>query len=336
MRAIEISAPNEWRLVDLPDPRPAPGEVVVGVAWCGICGTDQHILAGGFRADYPLIPGHEFTGSVVEVGPDVEGWIPGDRVAVDPNIVCGRCPYCRRGEVHLCQALTAVGVNRPGGFAERCCVPATQLHRLPPGVRFGQGALSEPLACVVHGLDRAALRAGERAVVIGTGPIGLLMVQLLRQAGAAWIGVSEPIGTRRVQALELGADAAWDPRVEDSAAAVRRATKIGADVVVECVGRPEAVTAALACARRGGRVVLFGVAEREAEVPLRPYDVFLNELTLIGSYINPFTQARALDLLAGRRINTDAIISDRFPLAEFGEALATAASGKGYKVLVGG
>ncbi|MBI5830910.1 MAG: zinc-dependent alcohol dehydrogenase family protein [Armatimonadetes bacterium] len=335
MRAAVIEAPGQARVVELTEPPCGPGQARVAVAWCGVCGTDVHILHGGFRADYPLTPGHEFSGTVVEVGAGVTDLAVGDRVTIDPNIVCGACAYCRRGLVHLCERLTAVGVNQPGGFAERCVVPVAQAYRLPESVSFEQAACCEPLACCVHGVDRAAIAPGERVLVVGAGPIGLLMAQLARVAGAALVAVADPVAAKRDLALSLGADLAIDPAIDDVARVARAAMGIGPDVVFECVGRADTVLTALSSARRGGRVVLFGVCPKEAEVALRPYEVFLNELTVMGSYINPFTHQRALELLAGGRVRVEPLISHRFGLEQFGEALAVAGSGQALKVLVG-
>ncbi len=334
MRAAVIEQPGVVCVTDLPEPHAGPGEVVVKVAACGVCGTDVHLFCGGFRGEYPLVPGHEFCGTVAEVGDEVHHVAPGDRVVVDPNIVCGVCAYCRRGLVHLCQNLGAVGVTRPGGFAEYCLVPASQLHRWPDHLHPFHAALVEPLACCLHGLDRAEVQAGETVVVLGAGPIGLMMAQLVRLAGAARVVVSEPSAAKRERASQLGAHATFDPLACDLPAEVMALTEIGADVVIECAGRPETVAQALTLVRRGGRVLLFGVNPKDASVAIRPYDVFLNELTIAGSYINPFTHSRAIELLAAGRLNAMALISHRLPLERFEEALQTAGSDGAVKVMV--
>jgi L-iditol 2-dehydrogenase len=334
MRAAVIERPGCAGAREVEQPRPAAGEVLVQVAVCGVCGTDVHIMHGGFRAQYPVIPGHEFCGVVTALGPGVSGLEPGDRVVIDPNIVCGRCPYCRRGLVHLCTDLRAVGVTQPGGFASFVALPAGQAHRLPDAVDDESAAFTEPLACCLHGLDRAEIRAGDQVAILGAGPIGLLMLQLARLAGAAHITVSEPQAAKRGLAAQLGADQGLDPATDDLRAAVLDHNGIGADVVIECVGGAAPTAQALTLARRGGRVVLFGVSPHEAEVALRPYDVFLNELTILGSYINPFTHARAIELLAGGRVKTAPLVSHRLGLEEFAAALEIAGEGAAAKVLV--
>lgn len=334
MKAVVIERPGVWRVEECDVPQAGADDVVVRVAACGVCGTDVHIFHGGFRASYPVIPGHEFAGEVVQAGEHVSHVRVGDRVAVDPNIHCGVCPYCRRGLAHLCENLGAVGVTLPGGFQEFCRVPAKQVHRLPEGLPLEEAAFAEPLACCVHGIDQAGIDVADTVVILGAGTIGLLMVQLARLAGAREVIVSEPSAAKADLARRLGADQVVDPLADDVQAAVMERTGIGADVVIECVGSPRTVAQAIGLARRGGRVVLFGVSPRDAEVPVRPYDVFLNELTIVGSYVNPFTHARAIELLATGRVSVRDLVSHRVPLAEFGQAMALAERGGGVKILV--
>ncbi|MBI3945945.1 MAG: zinc-dependent alcohol dehydrogenase family protein [Armatimonadetes bacterium] len=335
MRAAVIERPLAARVEERDVPEIGPADVRVRVAACGVCGTDAHIFHGGFRAQYPVVPGHEFAGEVAAAGADVAHVRPGDRVAVDPNIHCGVCPYCRRGRIHLCENLTALGVNIPGGFQEFCRVPAQQAYRLPETLSFAEAAFAEPLACCVHGMDRARIQAGDTVVVLGAGTIGLLMLQLARLEGARRVVVSEPAEAKADLARRLGADVVVNPLRTDLHALVRDQTGIGADVVIECVGSPRTVAQALALPRRGGRVLLFGVNPKDAEVPIRPYDIFLNELAVIGSYINPYTHARAIALIADGRVRVRELVTHRFALADFPAALALAAGpGAAVKVLV--
>jgi threonine dehydrogenase-like Zn-dependent dehydrogenase len=197
VKAAVVERPEVVRIEEREVPQPGAEEVLIRVRACGVCGTDVHILHAGFRADYPVIPGHEFAGEVVSVGDRVTHVRPGEPVVIDPNITCGVCPYCRRGLVHLCENLIALGVNLPGGFEEFCVAPAKQVYRLPDGLSWEEAAFVEPLACCVHGIDRAGISAGDSVVVIGAGPIGLLMVQLARLEGAREVIVSEPMACSR-------------------------------------------------------------------------------------------------------------------------------------------
>jgi len=334
VKAAVLTAPRTARVEERAVPTPGPADVLIRVHTCGVCGTDSHIYEGEFLVRFPVVPGHELSGTVAEVGSDVRHVRPGDPVTVDPNIVCGVCRFCREGAVNLCENLTAVGVNRDGGFAEYCLAPAAQVYRLPDGLSMEAGAFAEPVACCLHGLDRCGLRAGDRILVLGGGAIGQIMVQLCRSAGAQQIILSEPVRGRRELALESGADRVLDPTSEDVVAQVRELTAGGADLVIECSGSASAVEQAVQSARRGGRILLFGVAPEGAVSSIRPYDVFIRELSIFGSFVNPFTHARAVAALASRRVRPEGLITHRFGVEQFVEALGTSRSGDAVKVVV--
>ncbi|MDO8585908.1 MAG: zinc-dependent alcohol dehydrogenase family protein [Armatimonadota bacterium] len=334
MKAIVFPQPGEWILEDRPIPRIGPDDLLLKVHACGVCGTDLHIFHGEHFVRFPVIPGHEYAGEVVELGENVKHIAVGDHAAVDPNITCGVCRYCRRGQIHLCEDLTALGVNMDGGFAEFSLVPAKQAYKLPSGLPLEQAALVEPLACGVHGIDLAGISIGDDVVIIGAGPIGLIVMQLARLAGAGRLLVSEPHEPRRRLALELGADAAIDPLNQDVKEEVLKATGIGAGVVIECVGSVRTAEQAVELARRGGTILLFGVTSPGLEAAVKPYDIFLRELTIRGSFINPFTHARAVSLLAGGRVKVDKLISHRLRLDEFGQALSLAGTPEAAKILI--
>jgi 2-desacetyl-2-hydroxyethyl bacteriochlorophyllide A dehydrogenase len=299
-----------------------------------VCGTDSHLFHGEHLVTFPVIPGHEFSGVVEEVGGQVRDLQAGDPVTIDPNIVCRVCPFCRRGEVQLCERLTAIGLNRDGGFAEYCVVPAEQAYRLPDGLPLEAGAFSEPLACCLHGLDRAGFSPGAKVLILGGGSIGQLMLQLVRTGGASRVVLSEPHENRRHVALELGADVALDPSQSDAVPALRDATEGGADLTIECAGHEKAVEQAVAATQRGGVVLLFGVSGPEAQARIRPYDIFLRELTLVGSFINPFTHQRAIEVLATGKVDPCRIVSHRFPLEQTAEALRVSRTPEALKVVV--
>lgn len=190
MKAVVFEAVNEFVITDFPDPELTADEVLVKVAACGLCGTDLHILKGEYPSTFPLIPGHEFAGAIVQVGPAVKEFKPGDRVCIDPNIYCRRCSFCRQGKVHLCENLFPIGVRRHGGFAEFCAVPQSQVYSLPGHVDFTEAALAEPLSCVLHGIELAEIRPGRTVLILGGGAIGGLLTQLARLAGAARVILS--------------------------------------------------------------------------------------------------------------------------------------------------
>ena len=334
MKAAVLTHPQELKIETRPRPRVGPDDLLIRVHTCGVCGTDSRLFHGEHQVTFPVVPGHELSGTIEEVGGHVRDLRTGDPVTIDPNIVCRVCVFCRRGEIQLCEHLTAIGVNRDGGFAEYCVVPAEQAYRLPEGLTLEAGAFAEPLACCLHGLDRARFAPEAKVLILGGGSIGQLMLQVVRSGGAAKVVLSEPRGNRRRLALELGADIALDPSESDVVSALRDATEGGADLTIECAGNEKAVEQAVAATRRGGVVLLFGVSGPEAEARIRPYDIFLRELTLVGSFINPFTHQRAIEVLAAGKVNPSRIVSHRFPVEETAEALRVSRTPEALKVLV--
>jgi len=309
-------------------------EVLVAVSACGICGTDLHIVEGQSHARPPVVLGHEFTGRIADVGSEVRDFAVGDSVAVDPNISCGRCFYCRRGEPHLCEHLLALGVDIDGGMAESTIVPRGQLYKLPDGMKPETAAFIEPLSCVVHGIDRAGIRAGDRVVIVGGGTVGLLLLQLAVLSGASRTYVVEPVEWKRTLAEKLGAHETWDPKTTDVKQAILDETTVGADVVIESAGLPGTVSLSLDLARRGGSVLLFGVCPFGMTVPLEPHRVYARELTIRGSFVNPFAFQQAVQLLAEKKVRIDDFVIDRFPLDGVSEAFEALRSGKTIKSLI--
>jgi len=333
MKAAVFYGVGDLRVeADHRDPRPGPQDVLLHVAACGICGTDRHIMHGEFDTVPPVIIGHECSGQVLAVGEGVTTLAPGDRVAIDPNMPCGMCRPCRRGQVHLCQHLTAVGVDMDGGFAELMVAPEAQCYRLPEGVSLEEGAMAEPVACCLRGIDQAGISVGDRVAVIGGGAIGQILVQLARAAGASWLVLSDPVAERRTMALSLGVDAVVDPTREDPLAA-GGTLEGGADVVLEAVGSIRTTRQAVTWAAEGGTVIWFGVTPPGDLAEIEPNLVFRKELTIRGARINPFTHARALDAMAAGQVNVAPLLSRRIALEELAKALEEPA-GAAIKTLV--
>jgi len=326
----------ETREMELPPL--GPRDVLVRNEAAGVCGTDVHIYHGDKgSADVtpPVVLGHEYSGIVEAVGSEVTTVKVGDPVTIDPNMYCGQCPACRMGKKQNCHHLVAVGVNFNGGFAEYSVVPEQQAFLLAPGVSLEEGAMTEPLACCLHGIDRIAIQPGESVCVIGGGAIGLMMVQLARLAGATFVALSEPVAMRREIGLSLGADYAFDPLSEDPAAAIAaRLGGEGVDVVIECVGNTKATAQAFEIAGKGGRIMLFSVPSAGATSPLPLSDVFSKELTIYGSLINPDTHQRAVNLINSGRIKVAPLITHRLPLNKVEEAILTQQGNESIKVLV--
>ena len=222
-----------------------PHDILVNNKACGICGTDVHIYhgeKGSAEVTPPVVLGHEFAGVVAKVGEEVTSFKPGDHVAMDPNMYCGQCVPCRVGKKQECEHLFALGVNVNGGFAEYAVCPETQCFKVREDISFDEAAMAEPLACVIHGIDQAQIRPGQVVLVIGGGTIGLMMVQMARICGASTVILSEPVKMRRKIGMEVGADATIDPIHEDVPQKIWEICgRKGADVVIECVGKPFAV-----------------------------------------------------------------------------------------------
>ena len=230
--------------------------------------------------------------------------------------------------VHLCANLQALGVDHDGGMAEYCFVPAQQIYLLPDGMLMEAAAFVEPVSCAVHGIDRANIRAGDTVVIIGGGTIGLIMLQLARNAGASRTIVVEPLQQKRRIAGELGADVVLNPMESDAKSAVMDITHVGADVVIECAGKPQTAQLALELARRGGTVEFFGVCPIGKKFRIEPNQVYFKELTIVGSYVNPNTFSRSIALLHAGKVRVDKFQIDRFPLDGVMTRLRTRGKGK--------
>ena len=337
MKASYFLGKGSFEVRQAPELHPGPGEVVIKNMVCGVCGTDVHIFhgePGSADVNPPVVLGHEYSGEVVEVGEGVTALKPGDHVTVDPNIYCGECVYCRNGKKQLCETMQAVGVTRDGGFGEYSLVPAAQAFKLGDSVPYEAGAMAEPVACCLHGIDLAGIKAGDRVCIVGGGAIGLIMLQLAKLSGASTLVLSEPNEKRRQVALSLGADAAIDPTAPDAGSAYEAALGDGADVVIECVGNNAAVKSAFQLAKKGATIVLFSVPKVDATFDLPLFDVYKKELTIRGSFVNPDTHERAVRLINSGKLDFTSIITHRFNLDQLPEAIAMQMSSESIKVVV--
>ncbi len=307
---------------EIPASDPGPGQVRIRVAWCGICGTDMHIFHGKMdaRVKPPQTIGHEMSGTIEALGASVQGWAVGDPVTVRPLDSCGTCAACRAGHSHICMRLKFIGIDSPGAFQESWCVRADLLHRLPAGLPLDRAALVEPIAVACHDIRRAGLVAGEKAVVLGGGPIGLLVALVARAEGAETM-VVEPDPGRRAFADGLDL-ATFDPGSGDPVAAAEAWTGgDGADVAFECSGAAACAELMTRLVRVRGRVCVVGIHTRPAPVDL--FRLFWREVSVVGARVYEaadFDRAIALaaDLPLGR------MVTARFPLADIQAAFAAA------------
>ena len=327
---------GEGRLSVKEVPVPAirePDEVLLRVDAASICGTDVHILEvpPGHPATPGAILGHEYTGTVLEMGSDVQGLEIGDRVVVDPNLTCGKCRYCRSGMPNMCQSMTTLGIFINGGFARYNVAPANALHKISEDVPPDVAALAEPLSCVVNGTQKVRVQPGESVAVLGAGPIGLLFTQVFAAAGAGRIVVSEITKVRAEAAARSGAHVVLDPREPGFVQRALDETGGGADVVVDAVGTQ--LPTALDLVRRGGKVLLFGM-NQQAAPPVRQNTITRCEISVLGTYIAKYTFPPAIRVLESGAVNADALVTHRVSVASIHEGLDAMRSGEAVKVIV--
>jgi L-iditol 2-dehydrogenase len=320
MKALVLDDYKKLNLRDVTQPVPTPGEVLVRVAACGICGSDVHGYDGSSgRRVPPIVMGHEAAGEVAALGDGVTGFAPGDRVTFDSTIFCGECPFCARGAINLCDRRTVLGVScgeyrRSGAFAEFVTVPARILHHLPPSLSFAEAAMLEPAAVALHAVRVSEMNAGKTALVLGAGMIGLLTMQAARARGAARVLIADIDATRLEIARSLGADEILHLSGEDLAREVTARTGGGADIAFEAVGRQETIDAAIASVRKGGTVTLIGNIAPRVTIPLQV--VVSRQLRLQGTAASAGEYPQAIAMIAGGEIQVKPLITAIAPLED--------------------
>ena len=331
MKAAMFYGPDDLRVERVPVPEVGPNDVVLHVDMCGICGTDVHILRGSFPApNLPLIPGHEFAGHVVAVGDNVDHVKTGDYVTADINLACGHCYFCRRQQKLFCEQIRQIGVHTHGALAEFVKAPAAAIYQVPEELSPQQSAYIEPLACAVHGQERAAIQPGSSVAIIGAGPMGLAHLQLAKLKGAAPVIITEMNQVRLQKARDMGADHVIDAGAEDAVAAVKAVTEgRGADYVIEAVGSIPTYRQAFDMVRRGGTLVAYGAAPSTASLDLKPFDIYSKELTIVGSYAGTYaTWPEAIALIQGGRFDPEDIVTEVVSLDDVVGAIETVEKNK--------
>jgi 2-desacetyl-2-hydroxyethyl bacteriochlorophyllide A dehydrogenase len=320
MKAVVVERPHEVAYRDVDEPAVGAGDVLVQSREAGLCRTDIEMMTGVFTdprwVRFPVIPGHEWAGTVVEVGRNVDSVRVGDRVVCEGFISCNRCRPCRRGETQWCERIDALGFTRPGGYAELVAVPARIVHTLPDHVSFDTGVLVEPASVVLHGLEKSRPEPGEAVGVIGVGTLGALAIVLLSLHSPSRI-VAYGVREEELElARRLGAD-------QVALARPGAAVDADLDLVVETAGAPAAVELATQLCRPGGRAVLLGIAGEGRTLTL-PSDLLVGkDLSLIGSIAYPATVwSRVVGLVADRVLALDPVVTHRFPASEFEDAVA--------------
>ncbi len=316
MKALVVERPHYAVVKEVPYPTPRTGEVVIRVEQVGICGTDFHIYEGEFLSPYPIIPGHEFAGTIHELGEGVEGLRIGDRVTADPSLFCGRCLYCLTNRGNQCADWGALGNTVNGSMAEFVAVPARNVVIIPDSMSFATAAFIEPIACVVHAMNRLQLQVGQSVLLFGAGAMGQQLVQALSRAGASRLAVVDVSDEKLALAVTLGAT---DP------VNVREIGRISGetfDVVVDATGIPSVIEQAMGYLGKTAKYLQFGVTPKNAEIRLNPFDLYHKDWTLLGSMAINYTFLPAFEWVKEGRIALEPLVSKVISLEEAAEFLS--------------
>jgi len=331
MKAVVFPQAGSISVETVPDPACASDEVIVQIAHSGICGTDIHIYRNEYMSDFPLIPGHEFGGTVVELGKDVTQFQIGDRVAVDPNLYCGYCDFCRNEQSNHCLNWQGIGITRSGGFAEFVNVPARAVYQLPEGLSHTQAAFIEPLACVVYALQRMRVHPADKILLMGSGPMGLLLLQALQHGNASQLTVVDKQASRLQLAQQFGASQTIIAHTQQSEQ-LKAIAPYGYDIVIDATGVPAVIEGAFQYLKPRGQFLQFGVTPMNTKIQISPYDVFRNDWTIIGSFALCYTFLPAIAWLEHNVIDVEPLVSHTLPLTSFSGGFHKFVDGETLKV----
>jgi D-arabinitol dehydrogenase (NADP+) len=338
MKAVVYDAPRQYVITEVPTPEAGPGEVRIKVGQVGVCGTDVHIHHGDFNAVFPLTPGHELVGTVDALGQGADRFTLGEHVTVNPNVYCGTCDYCLAGRLILCSNAKGLGSNFPGFFAEYAVVREDLVFSVE-GIDPDIAVFTEPAACAMHGVETLQIRPGATALVVGAGPTGLLLAQLIKSSGAASVTVAGPTQFKLDTAKALGIDRTvlierGDP--EGNRTKLLEASGAdGYDYVVEATGSTEVGNICVSLTRNGGTVMVYGVTRADEVVNFHPFDVFRREITIKGSFAEMTSFGAAIRALRSGRAKTEGIVTHQFSLDDYGKALdAVAHDRSAHKVVI--
>jgi (R,R)-butanediol dehydrogenase/meso-butanediol dehydrogenase/diacetyl reductase len=335
LKAAVYEGADDIQVKEVPEPEIGPSDVLVRPKYVGICGTDLSAWEYGMY-EGGLIMGHEFSGEVVDMGEDVSKWKKGDRVVPNSLIPCGKCSFCSKSRHSLCEDMQMVGISMDGGLAELVGLPEVVLHRLPDSMDYKTGVFVEPLSIAIRGFNRTSFETGETVLVLGTGPIGLLSIQLAQLKGASAIYASEVKPARLEMAERCGIEAAINARKESVALRIESFTEgLGVDLVVECTGAPGPTAEAFQLVKRGGTILVLGISEEPVEADFMTG--VLNELNVQFSYLGYAEFPEAIELLENKRIDPTPFVTKIVPLervVEDGFEALTHPESKEVKVLV--
>ncbi len=307
MKACQITKPNQFEVVDIPVPEPLENEVLIKIMACGICGTDIHIFRGEYLGDYPVIPGHEFSGIVEKVGNKVGKFKKGDRIAVEPNIACDNCYNCLHNKQNFCENWQAIGVTRQGGMAQYVTAPEKTVFNIDD-IPFEQAAFMEPLSCVLHGIGKLKINLADKIAILGAGPIGILLLQSVINKGAAEITVVDKNKSRIEFAKSHGADIVLN--------SLDKLKNDYYDAVIDATGNIDVMSKTIDLARPDGEILLFGVPPSGKPMNIEPFKIFKKGLTIISSFTSKRNSFQAISLLKTGKINVKNLITHKLPLEE--------------------
>jgi len=318
MKAAILEKIEKLIVKDVPEPEPKNNEVLIKVNCCGICGTDLKLYKGDYTANIPVILGHEFVGEVIEVGKAIKNLKVGDRVVPDPNESCGACNWCRSAQPCFCNNLAAYGVLRDGGFAEYAVCGEKGTYKIPEDLDYETASFTEPVSCAVHCLDKAAIKPGETVAIIGAGIMGQILIQMIKNSGASKLIVISRSEWKLELAIKFGATHTIK---SESCSQVKEeildlTNGRGVDVVIEAVGKIETVEESFSLVKKGGRIIIFGFSPEGKEAKFIPFNFLSREITLLSSWVNPYTFPRALQILSSERLEIKSLISMKLKLDE--------------------
>ena len=327
MKAAFIEKPGVIEIREIPRPKVKPGEVLIKVRESGICGTDIHIFHGDYVGTYPVIPGHEFSGIVEEVGSEVTRFSPGDHVAVEPNIACDNCSACLENRQNFCENWNAIGVLEPGGMAEYTAVPEKAVFSIG-ALPFESGAFMEPLSCVLHGVQKVGFRLADKVLIIGAGPIGILLTKSILAKGAASITQIDKNTARLKLAGKSGA--------AKTVSSFDDVEKDHFDVVVDATGVPALMEKTIDYVRYGGKILLFGVPPQDARFNIPAFPVFRKGLTILSSFTSVRNSLQAVRLLESGKIDVSELVSHKLKLENLAKGIEMIEQGQDgvLKVLI--
>ncbi|KIJ63173.1 hypothetical protein HYDPIDRAFT_113771 [Hydnomerulius pinastri MD-312] len=337
MNAVYYQAPRQFDVRSVPIPTINEDEVLIKVTCCGICGTDGHVHEGEFIAKFPLIPGHEVIGTIASVGKHVEGFNEGDRCVADPGVTCEKCFYCRRGQSLLCENFNGRGVTMAGGFAEYVVFEAKKVYRIQ-NLTDEEATLVEPAACAIHGMDKLNPPVGIEALVIGAGPTGLILAQLLKLNGASKVVIAANKGIKTKIAQELEAGDEYIELDRDDPAPqweqIKKDNPYGFDVVVEATGNEQVANDSINYVRRGGTLMIYGVYSNAARVHWPPSKIFGDEIKILGSFAQTHCFPRAVAYLDSGKVKVKGMVTDVYKISEYQQALDKMNSRGALKIAV--